>query len=59
MSNKNAIEIILVEDDEDDAQLTIMALKRKNLINNLVHLKDGVEALDFILQRAVCRQANK
>ncbi len=43
-----AIEIILVEDNLDDAALVIRALKKNNLANNLVHLKDGVEALDFI-----------
>lgn len=46
--NDNEIEILLVEDNLDDAALTIMALKKKNLANKLVHLKDGVEALDFI-----------
>jgi two-component system response regulator len=44
----NEIQIILVEDNLDDAALVIRALKKNNLYNNLVHLKDGVEALDFI-----------
>ncbi|MBA4055521.1 MAG: two-component system response regulator, partial [Marivirga sp.] len=47
MSN-NEIEILLVEDNQDDAVLTIRALRKKNLGNKLIHLKDGVEALDFI-----------
>src|ERR1700752_2726079 len=47
MSNKE-IEIILVEDNLDDAALVIRALKKNNMTNNLIHLKDGVEALDFI-----------
>jgi CheY-like chemotaxis protein len=42
------IEIILVEDNMDDAALVIRALKKNNLANNLIHLKDGVEALDFV-----------
>lgn len=42
------IEILLVEDNPDDAVLTIRALKKHNLANNLVHLSDGQEALDFI-----------
>lgn len=46
--NDNEIEILLVEDSKEDADLTIRALKKKNLANKLVHLKDGVEALDFI-----------
>lgn len=42
------VEILLVEDSQNDAELTIRALKKRNLANNLVHLKDGAEALDFI-----------
>lgn len=42
------VEILLVEDNLSDATLTIMALKNKNLANNLLHVKDGAEALDFI-----------
>lgn len=44
----NEIEILLVEDNQDDAVLAIRALRKKNLGNKLIHLKDGVEALDFI-----------
>jgi len=44
----NEIEVLLVEDNETDAELTIMALRRKNLANNLVWVKDGEEALEFI-----------
>jgi two-component system response regulator len=42
------IEILLVEDNMSDAELTIRALRKNNLVNKLVHLKDGAEALDFI-----------
>ncbi len=42
------IEVLLVEDNETDAELTIRALKKKNLANNLVWVKDGEEALEFI-----------
>lgn len=42
------IEILLVEDNINDAELTIRALKKNNLANKLVHLKDGAEAIDFI-----------
>lgn len=41
------IEIILVEDNIDDATLVIRALRKNNLANKLVHLKDGAEALEF------------
>jgi two-component system response regulator len=42
------VEVLLVEDNMSDAELTIRALKKNNLANKLVHLKDGAEALDFI-----------
>ena len=42
-----SVEIILVEDNPDDAMLTIRALKKNNLANRLIHLEDGAEALDF------------
>ena len=47
----NEIEILLIEDSMDDAELTIRALKKHNLANNLVHLRDGSEALDFLFGR--------
>lgn len=40
--------ILLVEDNPDDADLTIRALKKNNLTNPIVVAEDGVEALDFI-----------
>ena len=42
------VEILLVEDNPTDAELTIRALKKSNLANHLVWVKDGEEALDFI-----------
>jgi two-component system response regulator len=45
---KKEVEIVLVEDNPNDAELTIRALKAKGLANKLIWLKDGVEALDFI-----------
>ena len=42
------IQILLVEDNKSDAMLTIRALKKHNLANNLIHLIDGAQALDFI-----------
>lgn len=49
--NDNGVEIVLVEDNVSDAELTIRALKKKNLANHLIHLKNGAEALDFIFAR--------
>jgi two-component system response regulator len=45
------VEILLVEDNPRDAELTIRALKKNNLANHLVHVEDGVEALDFLFGR--------
>src|SRR5512139_4224291 len=47
----NVVEILLVEDNPRDAELTIRALKKKNLANSLHHVEDGVEALDFLFAR--------
>jgi len=43
-----SIEILLVEDNPSDAEMTIHALKQNNLANKLLHVKDGAAALDFI-----------
>ena len=49
MNNKlNEVEILLVEDNMSDAELIIRALRKVNLANHLIHVKDGEEALDFI-----------
>lgn len=45
---ENQIEIILVEDNIDDATLTKRALKNNNISNSLIHLKNGAEAIDFL-----------
>ena len=42
------VDILLVEDNPTDAELCIRALKKHNLANNLIWLKDGQEALDFL-----------
>ena len=44
----NELEILLVEDNPTDAELTIRALKKHHLANHLVHVADGQEALDFL-----------
>jgi CheY-like chemotaxis protein len=40
--------ILLVEDNADDEELTVRALKKNNVSNNLVVARDGVEALDYL-----------
>ena len=48
---ENEVEILLVEDNMADAELTIRTLKKVHLANKLLHLKDGAEALDFLFCR--------
>jgi two-component system, response regulator len=49
VANKpNTTEILLVDDNPHDAELAIRVLKKFNLANRLVWVKDGVEALEFI-----------
>ena len=50
------IEILLAEDSDADAEMTIRALRRNNLANHLVWVKDGAEALDFIFRRGAYAQ---
>jgi two-component system response regulator len=47
----NSIEVLLVEDNTNDAELTIRELKKNHLANNLFHVRDGAEALDFIFAK--------
>lgn len=45
------VEILLVEDNATDAELAMRTLKKNNLANSLVWVKDGAEALDFLFAR--------
>ena len=40
--------ILLVEDNPDDVQLTLRALKKSNIMNDIIVAQDGVEALDYL-----------
>ena len=48
MTGLELVEILLVEDNPTDAELTLRALRRNNLANNVVWVKDGAEALDYM-----------
>jgi CheY-like chemotaxis protein len=48
MKNFDPVEILIVEDNPNDAELTLRALKKHNLANDLYVAEDGQEALDFI-----------
>ncbi len=48
MVNADAVDILLVEDNPNDLELALRALKKHNLANNVIVARDGAEALDFI-----------
>ncbi|MGC1394037.1 MAG: response regulator [Coleofasciculaceae cyanobacterium] len=45
------LEILLVEDSPSDADLTVEALNHGKLLNNLHHVEDGIEALEFLYRQ--------
>ena len=47
----NEVEILLVEDSPTDAELTLRVLKKNHLANQVVHVEDGEEDLDFLFGR--------
>jgi len=49
-------EILIVEDNPEDAELMLRSLKKMNLANQVIHLEDGAEALDFILTQGIYAQ---
>jgi len=57
MDTKTA-DIILVEDNRHDAELTIRALQKSRIANSLLHLRDGEEALDFFFCRGAFSNRN-
>lgn len=52
---ENPIEIILVEDNPADVEMTLAALKEHNLANKVHVLRDGAEALAYIMNNVDCR----
>ncbi len=56
--DKNAIEVLLVEDNPTDAELTLRALRGKGLRNNFVVARDGQEALDFLFAQGAYADRN-
>ena len=48
MGQFEKVDILLVEDNPTDAELTLRALRKGNLANQITWLKDGAEALEFI-----------
>lgn len=48
MSAAQAVEILLIEDSQDDAELTLRALREKKLGNSVLHVGDGEAAIKFL-----------
>jgi two-component system response regulator len=53
MNEMSPIEILLVEDDQDDRDMTLRALHKANLTNHIQVARDGAEALEFIFCQGV------
>jgi len=49
----NKIEIVLVEDNDDDAVLAIRELTKMNLANKFIRLRDGEEALNYFFEKNI------
>ena len=50
MTGFEAVEILLAEDSDQDAELAQRALKRGNILNKVVRVSDGAEAIDFLFR---------
>jgi two-component system response regulator len=48
MTDVDQVEILLVEDNAEDAEMTTRALRKRNLANHLHWVKDGEEALEYL-----------
>src|ERR1043165_1479517 len=55
-TTNSPVEILLVEDNPHEARLTILSLEEKNLAQNLHHVDDGAEALDFVFAKGIYTQ---
>jgi CheY-like chemotaxis protein len=51
MDVNKTVEILLVEDSDQDAELALRALRKNNISNKITRLRDGEEALDFLFGR--------
>lgn len=48
---KSQIEIVLAEDNRSDAEMTLRALGKINLINTIIHLSDGQQVIDYMFAK--------
>jgi two-component system, response regulator len=59
MKSTEPVDILLVEDNPNDVELTLRALKKVNVANNIMVIQDGAEALDYLFARGVHAGRNR
>lgn len=57
VTRESVVDILLVEDNPNDAELAMRALRKNNLANHLEWVKDGAAALDFLFHRGLYADA--
>jgi two-component system response regulator len=55
----NESSILLVDDNPNDEQLTLRALRKNNILNRIVIARDGAEALNYLSADSADREANE
>jgi two-component system response regulator len=56
MKGHEAVDILLVEDSDADAEMIVRSLRKGNLVNQVFRVRDGVEALEFIFREGEYRE---
>ncbi|SHE34073.1 Response regulator receiver domain-containing protein [Mariniphaga anaerophila] len=59
MENYEEVDILIVEDNPNDAEMTLRALKKNKLANSVMVLDDGEKALDFIFSKGRFQERKK
>jgi CheY-like chemotaxis protein len=59
MENLNEVEILIVEDNPNDAEMALRALKKNNLTNQVLVVGDGEEALNFLFAKGKFSNRNQ
>ena len=58
MDEFETVDILLVEDSDADAEMIVRALRKGSVVNKLVRVHDGVEALEFVFREGAYNQRN-
>ena len=58
MDDQNNVEILLVEDNPEDVEITVRAFKKRNLTNKIHVVEDGEEALEYIFATGAYKERN-